>query len=73
MENTLNKFEKKAAELNAWAEILSYANDQKKYCMNLRNNDDGSEKWEEPEPGSYNYKHFVGWCEVIKSIESMKI
>ena len=77
----MNKFAKKAAEMEAWASLLDYALNQRRYNMEYEVDDngdnvldeDGREKKIPPKEDSYDYPRYVGWCEVIKALESMKL
>lgn len=78
----LNKFTKKAAEYEAWGSVLQFANEQKKNYMEAKTDgkgeyikDENDEIVYEPpkENDYYSYSAYIGWCEVIKSLENMKI
>jgi len=77
----MNKFAKKAAEMDAWAGLLDFAKDQLRYVMDVKYDDngepvldeDGNNEMKPPTEDSYKYARYVGWCEVIKTLENMKL
>lgn len=83
MRRKVNKFGKKAAELDAWSDVLEYVEQQLGYQMNVKTDDDGNEVTDKdgnairipPDENDdrYGYLRYLGWCEVLKTIEAMKI
>lgn len=77
----MNKFSKKAAEFEAWGELLEYATQQRNYTMETKTDEegnpvtdkDGNEIMIPPVEDRYSYSRYVGWCEVVKALETMKI
>ena len=77
----MNKFAKKAAEMEAWGKLLETAYEQRNWYMETKEDDDGNPildsdgnpKHFEPEEGSYDYTRYIGWCEVVKALENMKL
>lgn len=77
----LNKFAKKAAELDAWADVLQYAEHQKENNMAYKEGENGKCITDAngnyitipPEEDDYRYTRYIGWCEVVKALENMKI
>ena len=77
----MNKFAKKAAELEAWADVLEYAERQKENNMAYKEDENGEHIEDAngnyitipPKEDDYRYTRYIGWCEVIKALESMKI
>ena len=77
----LNKFSKKAAEMEAWASLLERAYENRRWNMETKEDDDGNTILDDdgeakrfaPDEDSYHYASYVGWCEVIKTLESMKL
>ena len=79
----MNKFGKKAAELEAWSELLEHASEQLKYFMELKTDEngdvvtdkDGNEMRVPPneENDRYGYARYIGWKEVVNTLETMKI
>lgn len=77
----LNKFSKKAAEMEAWASLLDKAYEMRKWNMDTKEDADGNDVLDAdgervrvaPSEDSYNYASYIGWCEVIKTLEGMKL
>ena len=77
----LNKFSKKAAEMEAWGCLLEKAYDMRNWHMEAKEGDDGNPILDAdgnrirvaPSEDSYNYASYIGWCEVVKALEGMKL
>ena len=77
----MNKFAKKAAEMEAWSTLLEKAYEMRDWHMETKEDEDGNDVLDAdgnrvrvaPSEGSYNYASYVGWCEVIKTLEAMKL
>ena len=78
----MNKFTKKAQEMEAWGCLLAYAIEQREWNMETQTDPDTGEFLKDenddyirtaPAEDSYSYNKYVAWGEVIKTLESMKI
>lgn len=77
----MNKFAKKAAELEAWADLLECAIRNMESLMDNKIDENGDTVYDEndnpvripPKEGDYYYTKYIGWSEVVKSLESMKL
>lgn len=77
----LNKFAKKAAEMEAWGSLLDKAYEMRNWNMETKEDEDGNAILDAdgnrvrvaPSEDSYHYATYIGWCEVIKALESMKL
>lgn len=77
----MNKFAKKAAEMEAWGSLLDKAYEMRDWTMGTKEDDDGNPILDAdgnrvriaPSEDSYDYPRYIGWCEVIKTMEGMKL
>lgn len=81
MAKKMNVFAKKSAELNAWASLLDTAQNQLRWAMVEKTDDEGNTVHDEngdvvrvvPDEDSYSYAEYYGWSKVVKTLESMKL
>lgn len=79
----INKFEKKAAELEAWSDVLEHAIKQLQYCMIIKTDENGDEVIDEDgntvrippseDACRFDYLRYTGWKQVVETLETMKI
>ena len=77
----MNKFRKKAAELEAWGRLLEFARSQVEYTYECKLDENGEQVLDKngdavqvpPNEDSYRYTDYIGWSEVVKALETMKI
>ena len=78
----MNKFTKKAAEMEAWGALLDFATNQVERCLESKRDENGNEVLDEDgnpimvpptEDRCYDYPRYIGWSEVVKTLENMKI
>ena len=78
----MNKFAKKAAELEAWSDLLDVAIRNLQSSMDVKEDEngnyvtdkDGNEVRIPPkEDDTYSYSRYIGWSEVVKALENMKL
>lgn len=79
----MNKFAKKAAEMEAWADLLDYAKKQLEYTMEIKTDENGDEVLDKDgfvvriapteDENRYDYSRYIGWYEVVKSLEALKL
>ena len=77
----MNKFAKKAAESEAWGRLLEFAKNQVEYQYECKLDENGEQILDKngeavkvpPNEDSYRYSEYVGWSEVVKALENMKV
>lgn len=64
-----NKFEERANLMECLGTLYQYAESQREYNCDL----DEEGNYVPPKEDSYSYGTYVGWCEVLKILDTLKI
>lgn len=77
----INKFQIKAATIEAIGGAYHWLESQRDYCCDYKTDDEGNNVYDEsgevvkipPAEGSYNYANYIGYVEALKILDGLKL